>query len=135
MNGKQCMSCGAGSMEYRTGQSDTVRCREAFELVENLSGWYCLSCGDAVLDAQSSDRYTAAGDRVVLSARAYEAEAVRRIRKQLKLTQAELAEVFGVGKIAFSRYERGETTPPAPLVKLLKLLSNHPELLAEVRHV
>jgi HTH-type transcriptional regulator/antitoxin MqsA len=37
-----------------------------------------------------------------------------------------------LGKLAFSRYERGETNPPAPVVKLLKLLDKHPELLAEI---
>ena len=39
---------------------------------------------------------------------------------------------FGIGKIAFSRYERGETRPPAPLVKLLKLVDRHPDLLNEM---
>ncbi len=57
---------------------------------------------------------------------------IRRIRKKLNLTQAELAKSFGVGKVAFSRYERGETRPPGPLVKLLKLIERHPELLVEI---
>jgi HTH-type transcriptional regulator / antitoxin MqsA len=34
---------------------------------------------------------------------------------------------------AFSRYETGKTRPPLALVKLLKLLDRHPELLSEVR--
>ena len=34
---------------------------------------------------------------------------------------------------AFSRYENGKTEPPLALVKLLKLLDRHPELLNEVR--
>jgi HTH-type transcriptional regulator / antitoxin MqsA len=58
---------------------------------------------------------------------------IRRIRKNLKLTQAELSKVVGIGKVAFSRYERGETKPPTPLVKLLKLVERHPDLLAEIR--
>lgn len=40
-------------------------------------------------------------------------EEIRRIRKKLKLTQIEAGRLVGVGKIAFSRYERGETQAPA----------------------
>ncbi|ACF44065.1 transcriptional regulator, XRE family [Pelodictyon phaeoclathratiforme BU-1] len=43
--------------------------------------------------------------------------------------------LFGVGKMAFSRYERGESRPPAPLVKLLKLIDRHPDLLGEMRNI
>ncbi|MBU1903658.1 MAG: type II toxin-antitoxin system MqsA family antitoxin, partial [Proteobacteria bacterium] len=38
-------------------------------------------------------------------------------------------------KLAFSRYERGKTQPPAPLVKLLKLMERHPDLMDEVRRM
>lgn len=41
--------------------------------------------------------------------------------------------LVGVGKVAFSRYERGETQAPEPLVKLLRLIDRHPELLGEIR--
>jgi HTH-type transcriptional regulator/antitoxin MqsA len=44
-----------------------------------------------------------------------------------------LANAFGLGKVAFSRYERGETRPPATIMKLLRLIERHPELLAEIR--
>ena len=37
------------------------------------------------------------------------------------------------GVNAFSRYENGKTKPPLALVKLLKVLDHHPELLNEVR--
>lgn len=33
---------------------------------------------------------------------------------------------------AFSRYETGKTKPPLALVKLLKVLDRHPDLLAEL---
>ena len=35
---------------------------------------------------------------------------------------------------AVARYERGESRPPVPLVKLLKLIDRHPNLLGEVRN-
>ncbi len=34
---------------------------------------------------------------------------------------------------AFSRYENGKTKPPLVLVKLLRVLEKHPDLLDEVR--
>ena len=55
------------------------------------------------------------------------------VRKKLKLDQREAAELFGGGVNAFSRYENGKTKPPLTLVKLLKVLDRHPELLSEVR--
>ncbi|MFP3534180.1 type II toxin-antitoxin system MqsA family antitoxin, partial [Burkholderia sp. SIMBA_042] len=36
---------------------------------------------------------------------------------------------------AFSRYETGRTKPPLALVKLLKLLDRHPNLLEEIRAI
>ncbi|MNS99629.1 Antitoxin MqsA [compost metagenome] len=55
------------------------------------------------------------------------------VRKKLELDQREAAEIFGGGVNAFSRYETGRTKPPLALVKLLKLLDRHPELLEEIR--
>jgi len=55
------------------------------------------------------------------------------VRKKLALDQREAAEIFGGGVNAFSRYENGKTRPPLALVKLLKVLDRHPELLNEIR--
>ena len=55
------------------------------------------------------------------------------VRRQLALDQREAAEIFGSGVNAFSRYENGKTKPPLALVKLLKVLDRHPELLKEIR--
>jgi HTH-type transcriptional regulator/antitoxin MqsA len=55
------------------------------------------------------------------------------VRKKLALDQREAAEIFGGGVNAFSRYENGKTKPPLALVKLLRVLDRHPELLNEVR--
>ena len=55
------------------------------------------------------------------------------MRKKLDLDQREAAEIFGGGVNAFSRYELGKNKPPLSLVKLLKVLERHPELLDEIR--
>jgi len=55
------------------------------------------------------------------------------VRKKLAVDQREAAEIFGGGVNAFSRYGNGKTRPPLALVKLLRVLERHPDLLAEVR--
>jgi HTH-type transcriptional regulator/antitoxin MqsA len=60
---------------------------------------------------------------------------ISNVRKKLALDQQEAAEIFGGGVNAFSRYETGKTRPPLALVKLLKLLEIHPELLQEVKTI
>jgi HTH-type transcriptional regulator/antitoxin MqsA len=55
------------------------------------------------------------------------------VRKKLDLDPREAGEIFGGAVNAFSRYENGKTKPPVALVKLLKVLDRHPELLGEVR--
>ena len=56
-----------------------------------------------------------------------------RIRKKLKLSQLEAAQLAGGGKNAFSRYERGQAKPVAAVINLFRLLDGHPELLNELR--
>jgi HTH-type transcriptional regulator/antitoxin MqsA len=60
---------------------------------------------------------------------------IAKVRKKLGLDQRTAAEIFGGGINAFSRYENGRTRPPLSLVKLLKLLDRHPDLLGEIRTV
>ena len=58
---------------------------------------------------------------------------IARVRRKLDLDQRQAAEIFGGGVNAFSRYENGKTKPPLALVKWLKVLDRHPDLLSEVR--
>jgi HTH-type transcriptional regulator/antitoxin MqsA len=100
-----------------------------------MRGQFCSNCGEGVWDEESYRRYTEAQAGLLRALKGDVGEDIRRIRKKLNLTQTELASVFGVGKMAFSRYERGESRPPAPLVKLLKLIDRHPHLLGEMRNI
>jgi len=130
----KCPACGHPEMVAKTrdemlsygGQSLTLHV---------MHGEFCPSCGEGVWNAESYRRYTEAQAALLRAVKGDVSADIRRIRKNLKLTQTELAEAFGVGKVAFSRYERGQTRPPAPVVKLLKLIERHPELLAEMRRV
>lgn len=132
MTHRQCMNCGESGMVHRTGQILTVESEGEHMSVERLSGWFCPHCGDAVLDARSMARYSAAADEVVLRAREKRIAAIRDIRKKLRLTQKRAAEIFGGGVSAFSEYERGKTQPHKSTLLLLGLLDRHPELLKEI---
>ena len=58
---------------------------------------------------------------------------IARVRKKRALDQRQAAAIFGGGPNAFSRYENGKTKPSLALVKLLKVLDRHPDLLDEVK--
>lgn len=102
-------------------------------VVRKLSGHFCPKCGEGVLEDSSNACYAAALDELVRETNLAAMPDLRTIRKRLKLSQVEAAELFGGGVNAFSRYERGETEPPRSLVQLLRILDRRPELLAELR--
>ncbi len=129
---KCCPQCGA-RMERRETHAETVEFEGESLRLEGLSGWFCTACAEAIFDEESAHRYGTAGDTLIARANERRQAEIRRIRKKLRLTQVEAGELVGVGKIAFSRYERGESQAPGPLVKLLQLMDRHPELLPEIR--
>ncbi|MBU5612144.1 type II TA system antitoxin MqsA family protein [Geomonas azotofigens] len=130
------MKCPACGNEMVTEvREETLSYRGESMTLSGMQGQFCTACGEGVWDDQSYRRYTDAQETMLRTVKEEVSSYIRRIRKELKLTQSELAEAFGVGKVAFSRYERGETRPPAPVVKLLKLIEKHPELLKEMQEV
>ena len=100
-----------------------------------MCGYFCESCGEGVWDEKSYHRFIEGQAALVRSVRGDVSSDIKRIRKKLKLTQQDIAKIFGIGKVAFSRYERGETKPPVPLLKLLKLIERHPDLLNEIQTI
>jgi HTH-type transcriptional regulator/antitoxin MqsA len=64
---------------------------------------------------------------------ASESKRTMTLMQAFALDQREAAEIFDGGVNAFSRYETGKARPPVALVKLLRVLDRHPELLEEVR--
>jgi HTH-type transcriptional regulator/antitoxin MqsA len=104
-------------------------------VIPGVAGDFCPACGEAVLDAAESARTSGLmlEFNKQVNAAIVDPEFIARVRKQLALDQHEAAEIFGGGVNAFSRYENGKTKPPLALVKLLKVLEQHPDLLAEIR--
>lgn len=107
-----------------------VRDRET-TTIPTVTGDFCPACGEVVLNREHGDRYS---ELLGLFQRQVNAAYVdpafiAKVRRKLDLDQRQAAELFGGGVNAFSRYENGKTKPPLALVKLLKLLDRHPELL------
>ena len=130
----KCPNCGQAELIHDTRDVPYVYKGEQTVLPE-VTGDFCPACGEVLLDREHGDRYS---ERVGAFQRQVNAAYVdpafiAKVRKKLRLDQREAAEVFGGGVNAFSRYENGKTKPPLALVKLLKVLDRHPELLKEVR--
>jgi HTH-type transcriptional regulator/antitoxin MqsA len=100
-----------------------------------VTGDFCPACGETILDAAESARTSELmlGFNKQVNASIVDPAFISRVRKRLALDQQQAAEIFGGGVNAFSRYENGKTKPPLALVKLLKVLDRHPDLLAEIR--
>ena len=100
-----------------------------------MRGDFCSACDEGILSGEQASRVSAAmmDFNKKVNATIVDPDFIARVRKKLDLDQREAAEIFGGGVNAFSRYEKGKTKPPLALVKLLRVLDRHPELLKEVR--
>ena len=130
----KCPSCDQGEMMERT-QDEKLSFGGQSLTLHGMKGEFCTKCDEGVWHTETYRRYAEAQAALLRAVNGDLSADIRRIRQNLKLTQAELSKVFGVGKLAFSRYERGKTQPPAPLIKLLKLVERHPDLMNEIRDV
>jgi HTH-type transcriptional regulator/antitoxin MqsA len=130
----KCPICGDGRLVTDTRDLPYTYKGETTN-IPGVTGEFCPACGEAILDAMESARTSALmlEFNKQVNAAIVDPEFITRVRKKLELDQREAAELFGGGVNAFSRYENGKTKPPLALVKLLKVLERHPDLLAEIR--
>ena len=130
----KCPVCGAAELIHDTRDLPYTYKGEP-TTIPAVTGDHCPACSEVILDREHGDRYS---EWIGVFQRQVNAAFVApgfitNIRKKLNLDQREAAEIFGGGVNAFSRYENGKTKPPLALVKLLKVLDRHPDLLPEVR--
>ena len=130
----KCPACGAAKLVRDTRDLNHTYKGET-TTIPDVTGQFCPACDEAVLDADESARVSAAmlDFNKQVNASIVDPAFIASVRKKLALDQREAAEIFGGGVNAFSRYENGKTKPPLALVKLLRVLDRHPELLGEVR--
>lgn len=130
----RCPVCGAAELVHDTRDMPYIYKGET-TTISSVTGDFCPACGEVVLNRECGDRYS---DSIGQFQRQVNSEYVdpryiTQVRKKLDLDQRQAAEIFGGGVNAFSRYENGKTKPSVALVKLLKVLERHPDLLDEVR--
>lgn len=132
----KCPACGAAEL-VRDSRDLPYVYKGNTTTIAAVTGDFCPACAESVLD-------TAESERVMRDMQAFSKQVnaslvdpafISRVRKKLRLDQREAAAIFGGGVNAFSRYENGKIRPPFALVKLLKLLDKHPELLDEIRMI
>ena len=129
----KCPVCGAAELVRDTRP---IPCRYRGKTTTlTTTGDFCPACGESIHDADDSNRVMREMREFSkqVNAEIVDPEFIAKVRKKLALDQREAAEIFGGGVNAFSRYENGKTKPPVALVKLLKVLDRHPDLLEEVR--
>jgi HTH-type transcriptional regulator / antitoxin MqsA len=130
----KCPACGAAELVHDTRDMPYVYKGESTQIMA-VQGEFCPACGEAVLELGESIRTSAEmlEFNKQVNATIVDPLFIASVRKKLSLDQREAGEIFGGGVNAFSRYENGKTRPPLALVKLLKVLERHPDLLKEVR--
>lgn len=130
----KCPVCGAAELIHDTRDLPYTYKGET-TTIPAVTGDHCPACGEVILNREQGDRYSELVGQFQrqVNGALVDPGYIASVRKKLDLGQREAAELFGGGVNAFSRYETGKTKPPLALVKLLKLLDRHPELLNEVR--
>ncbi len=130
----KCPCCGAAELIQDTRDMPCIYKGEA-TTIPAVTGSFCPACGEVILNREHGDRYSELLGQFQhqVNAAYVDPAYIAKVRKKLALGQREAAEIFGGGVNAFSRYENGRTKPPLALVKLLKVLDRHPELLSEIR--
>ncbi len=128
-NGQSCPLCGMGTLH--DGVKAVLQDYKRHLFTSQTSGAFCDNCADGFAEFDPVEEAAWLTFRNQVDAQ--EAAELVRIRKKLKLTQAEAARLAGGGKNAFSRYERGQVKPMAAVVNLFRLLDHHPELLSELK--
>jgi HTH-type transcriptional regulator/antitoxin MqsA len=130
----KCPSCGAAEL-IRDTRDIAYTYKGETTMLPAVTADFCNACDESITDASQTKRVM---DLMLtfnkqVNAASVDPSYITTVRKKLDLDQREAAEIFGGGVNAFSRYENGKTKPPLALVKLLKMLDRHPDLLAEVR--
>jgi HTH-type transcriptional regulator/antitoxin MqsA len=130
-DGKPCPACFKGRL--RRGVKRVAMEYHGRVYEEQQPGDWCDACGEGILNGDDLEAtepaWLAFRERIDRE----EGRDLARIRRKLKLTQAEAARLTCGAKRTFSQYERGLVRPLPAVTNLFKLLEKHPEMLNDLK--
>ena len=127
-----CPNCGVAPLTHAIREMQyTYKGRST--TIPDVVVEHCADCKEVMFAQGEHDHYGALVAAFRKQVDAEELKTIRAMRKGLGLTREKADALFADEAGDFARYEAGEAPAPAALVKLLRLLGRHPELLDEVR--
>ena len=128
--GDICPICGGGKFAEKVVE-EHFSYKGHFLTVPDYHILECAGCGEAVVEKDSARRaekmlkdFGRSVDGLLLAAD------IKRIRRQLHLTQEQMAAVLGGGLKGFARYENGQVVQSRAMDNLLRILDRFPETLS-----
>ncbi|HEU4344421.1 MAG TPA: type II toxin-antitoxin system MqsA family antitoxin [Candidatus Binatia bacterium] len=123
-----CPICGEGPLRVQVDKNVAEYKEHTGEL--DLHFFVCDACGSEQTDATQ----LRANKRAMMAFKKrvdglLSGAEVRALRRQLKLSQAEAAKVFGGGPVAFSKYESDDVAQSEAMDRLLRLVAAVPDAL------
>ncbi len=120
-----CPICGEGRLHPKNGKNPVEYKGETTDLDLHLS--LCDACGSE----QANAAQTRANKRLMIAFKKQVdgllvGSEVRALREKLGLSQAEAAQVFGGGRVAFSKYECDDVAQSEAMDKLIRLAAELP---------
>ena len=127
----KCPNCGVSPLVHAT-RDMVYTYRGKSTTIPDVVADYCSGCREVVCTLGEEEHY---GELIKDFRKQVDLEAgqdIRNMRKKLGLTRQKADELFADEPGEFARFEDGRADAPAALVKMLRLLGAHPQLLDEV---
>lgn len=127
----QCLACGEGTLHPHKEYNPVEVNGQTVSLPLQYS--VCDHCGAELTHAaqsQANKRAMVAAEKQTHGLLA--GSSIRAFRKQYKLSQQEAAQIFGGGKVGFSRYENDDIVQSQAMDSLLRLCMQQPHNLIKL---
>ena len=133
--GNPCPVCHAGKL-FNKVVEEKFSYKGEILLLPNYMVFECGKCGEEFVD----DKTIRGTEKVLTDFRRtvdglLTSDNIRAIREKLDVTQEKLADILGVAKKTFARYENGQVTQSKTMDTILRLLAKKPELIEDIAEI
>lgn len=124
----RCIECGHELRLTREPLTETYR-GETFT-IEGIERLACDECGEYEIGIKEADALSEAITEAYAKRHGLLAPTeIKKIRKSLKMTQAQFEKLLGVTKPTVSRWENGASQPTATACQLMRVVRDYPLVL------